>query len=147
MEIARNRRFGLNQQPRPDQSLSFSMTSGEGGFGNESFIRDEIWQLEETLQQRHRELGRVDQELKLARRELGQAREARTRADRDVELLGKKSAMLSKEVTVFDRKAEEATMELLMAQEELEGVRDAQRTLEANVDALKMDLFGYVIVF
>ena len=52
--------------------------------------------------------------------------------------------MINKEMHIFDKKAEEATMDLLLAQEELDATRDAKKTLDQNMSAMKFDLFGYL---
>lgn len=58
----------------------------------------------------------------------------------------KKNSMINKEMVIFDRKAEEATMDLLLAQEQLETATEKRQTIEMNIDALKFDLFGYLKV-
>ncbi len=129
MEFARNRR--LNDSYSTDC---------------ESFLKEEIFCLEETLHRRNKELNKIENELKGLKREVSHAKETKIKIERDVEILMKKNTMVNKEMFIFDRKAEEATVELLLAQEQLENVKEQKKLIEANIDALRFDLFGYLKV-
>jgi chromosome segregation ATPase len=130
MEFARNRRLHESY-------------SSDG----ESFLKDEIFYLEETLHRRNKELNKVESELKAVRREMSHFKDAKVKIERDLEILMKKNTMVNKEMFIFDRKAEEATVDLLLAQEQLESVKEQKKMIEANIDALRFDLFGYLKVF
>ena len=64
--------------------------------------------------------------------------------EQEIELLLQKNCIINKEIVIFDKKAEEATLDLLIAQEELDSVKDTKKVLEDNIDAIKFDLFSYL---
>lgn len=53
-------------------------------------------------------------------------------------------SMANKEKTLFDKKADEATIELIVAQEELEAVREEKKSVEKSVEEIKSELMKFM---
>ena len=51
---------------------------------------------------------------------------------------------MSKELVLFDKKADEATVELIAAQEELDEAREQKTSIESDIEALKAELLTYL---
>lgn len=56
----------------------------------------------------------------------------------------RKASLASKEKSVFDKKADEATIELIVAKEELEAVRDEKKKVEKSIEEIKSELVKFM---
>lgn len=61
-----------------------------------------------------------------------------------MESIKKKNNLMTKELVLFDKKADEATAELIAAQEELEMVRDQKANMQADIESMKVELLNYL---
>lgn len=56
----------------------------------------------------------------------------------------RKNNIIIKEISMFDKKAEEATINLIVAQEELDWAKDLKKTIEYDVEKIKSELVNYL---
>lgn len=56
----------------------------------------------------------------------------------------RKNNIITKEISMFDKKAEEATINLIVAQEELDWAKDLKKTIEYDVEKIKSELVNYL---
>jgi len=61
-----------------------------------------------------------------------------------MESIKKKNSLMTKELVLFDKKADEATAELIAAQEELEIVREQKTNMQADIESMKAELLSYL---
>jgi myosin heavy subunit len=61
-----------------------------------------------------------------------------------LESLKRKYSLICKEINIFDKKAEEATINLIVAQEELDWTKDLKKTIEFDVEKIKSELISYL---
>lgn len=59
-------------------------------------------------------------------------------------MLVRRNREINKELCIFDKKAEEATINLIVAQEELDWAKDLKKTIEYDVEKIKAELVNYL---
>lgn len=64
--------------------------------------------------------------------------------EQQLEHLIRKASMANREKTMFDKKADEATIELIVAQEELEAVREEKKSVEKSIEEIKSELVKFM---
>jgi chromosome segregation ATPase len=133
LELAKNRK--LNEQNNDDVSYTSNDTN---------LLKEEINCLEQTLRKRNKELDQLQMQIKNEKKELQQLADSKFNIEKDLDSLKRKYNIINKEINIYDRKAEEATINLIVAQEELDWTKDLKKTIEYDVEKIKTELVNYL---